>query len=98
MSPTIFVLCGSLAEYNAFLLVSGIPEKHTRNVTAPRHLKGFGPHPRFEVVYYGHYWDNPLLDAHPEETAAFLEYLTEGWKPLPPTKQPNPQICKHKEP
>lgn len=82
MKPFIFVLCGNFDEYRAFLAITRIHERYTRYVTHKHHLQGFAPHPRFHVVYYGSYWDNPLLNEAPDQVAAFFEYLTEAWKPV----------------
>lgn len=77
MDLLIFVICGSFQEYNAFLLLTGFKEKHARYVSGIHHIKGFSPHPRFQVVYYGSYWDNPIFgDEDFEDVASYLSMLT----------------------
>ena len=55
------VVAGNGDEYREFLKESGVPEKHTTQVRAVSDVRQFQPHPRFNVVYVGHYWDNPVL-------------------------------------
>lgn len=61
ISRLFLVVSGTREEYDAFLRETGIPEKYCRFIRRRNDVFQFTPHPRFEVVYAGNYWDNPVL-------------------------------------
>ena len=61
VSRVILLITGSPEEYRAFLKETGLPEKYCFRIRNRDDVIRFSPHPRYEVVYYGNYWDCPAL-------------------------------------